>query len=237
LLDGFVLLSLGVKVTEVDWTPVGLWLAVVASGLYHGVNPGMGWPLAVSAGLMARSARALVGALWPLMVGHLLAMGVVILPFALLVALVEWQHHIQSGASLLVIGFGIFRLVNRRHPRGLARIRPTQLELWSFAVAIAHGAGLMLVPIYLGLCRATDLDKGHEAAGALIHANLGMAVLVSVVHAVAMITAGGCLAWLVYRYLGLKFVSRSWFNLDATWAFSLVLVGALSLAISLASRH
>jgi hypothetical protein len=235
LLDGFVLLSLGVKVTEAAWTPVGLWLAVVASGLYHGVNPGMGWPLAVSAGLMARSAGALVGALWPLMVGHLLAMGVVILPFALLVALVEWQHHIQSGASLLVIGFGLFRLVNRRHPRGLARIRPTQLGLWSFAVAMAHGAGLMLVPIYLGLCRATDLDKGHEAAGALIHANLGMAVLVSVVHAVAMITAGGCVAWLVYRYLGLKFVSRSWFNLDATWACSLVLVGALSLAISLAS--
>ena len=235
MLDGFVLLSLGVKVTEADWTPVGLWLAVVASGLYHGVNPGMGWPLAVSAGLMARSARALVGALWPLMVGHLLAMGVVILPFALLVALVEWQHHIQSGASLLVIGFGLFRLVNRRHPRGLARIRPTQLGLWSCAVAMAHGAGLMLVPIYLGLCRAADLDKGHAAAGALIHANLGMAVLVSVVHAVAMITAGGCVAWLVYRYLGLKFVSRSWFNLDATWACSLVLVGALSLAISLAS--
>jgi hypothetical protein len=236
LLDGFVLLSLGVKVTEADWTPVGLWLAVVASGLYHGVNPGMGWPLAVSAGLMASSARALVGALWPLMVGHLLAMGVVLLPFALLVALVEWQQQIQIGASLLVIGFGIFRLVNQRHPRVLARIRPTQLGLWSFAVAIAHGAGLMLVPIYLGLCRVADLDKGHEAAGALINANLGMTVLVSVVHSVAMIAAGGFLAWLVYRYLGLKFVSRSWFNLDATWAFSLVLVGALSLAISLMSR-
>jgi len=119
----------------------------------------------------------------------------------------------------------------------LARIRPTQLGLWSFAVAIAHGAGLMLVPIYLGLCRAADLDKGHEAASALISANLGMAVLVSLVHSIAMIVAGGCLAWLVYRYLGLKFVSRSWFNLDATWAFSLVLVGALSLAISLASRR
>ena len=102
---------------------------------------------------------------------------------------------------------------------------------------MAHGAGLMLVPIYLGLCRAADLDTGHAAAGALIHANLGMAVLVSVVHAVAMITAGGCVAWLVYRYLGLTFVSRSWFNLEATWACSLVLVGALSLAISLAGRH
>jgi hypothetical protein len=197
----------------------------------------MGWPLVVSAGLMERSSRAFVAALWPLTIGHLLAMLVVILPFALLVALVEWQRSIQIGASLLVIGFGIFRLVNRRHPQILARIRPTQLGLWSFAVAIAHGAGLMLVPIYLGLCRAADLDKGHAAADALIHANLGMAVLVPVVHAVAMITAGGCVAWLVYRYLGLKFVSRSWFNLDATWAFSLILVGALSLAISLASRH
>ena len=195
----------------------------------------MGWPLAVSAGLMERSSHALVTALWPLTVGHLLAMFVVILPFALLVALVEWQQQIQIGASLLVIGFGIFRFVNRRHPRVLARIRPTQLGLWSFAVAIAHGAGLMLVPIYLGLCRA-DLDKGHEAAGALINASLSTAVLVSVVHSVAMVAAGGCLAFLVYRHLGLKFVSRSWFNLDATWAFSLVLVGALSLAIILATR-
>ena len=225
------------RLTETDWTPVGLWLAVIASGLYHGINPGMGWPLAISAGLMERSSRALLLALWPLTVGHFLAMLVVILPFALLVALVEWQQQIQIGASLLVIGFGTFRFINRRHPRMLARIRPTQLGLWSFAVAIAHGAGLMLVPIYLGLCRTTDLDKGHEAAGALINANLGMAVLVSVVHSFAMVVAGGFLAWLVYRYLGLKFVSRSWFNLDATWAISLVLVGTISLAISLVSQH
>ena len=170
------------------------------------------------------------------MVGHLLAMLVVILPFALLVALVQWQRQIQIGASLLVVGFVIFRFVNRRHPRVLARMRPTQLGLWSFVVAIAHGAGLMLVPIYLGLCRAADLNRGHEAAGVLIDANLGMAVLVSVVHSVTMIAAGGILAWLVYRYLGLKFVSRSWLNLDATWAFSLILVGALSLTLSLASR-
>jgi len=237
LLDGFVLLSIGLNLTEADWTPASLWLAVVASGIYHGVNPGMGWPLAVSAGLIERSSHALVAALWPLTVGHLLAMFVVMLPFALLLAVVEWQQQIQIGASLLVIGFGVFRFVNRRHPRVLARIRPTQLGLWSFAVAIAHGAGLMLVPIYLGLCPAADLDKGHEAAGALINANLGMAVLVSVVHSVAMIVAGGFLAWLVYRYLGVKFVSRSWFNLDATWAFSLVLVGALSLALTLASRQ
>src|SRR5215216_662139 len=197
----------------------------------------MGWPLAVSAGLMKRSSRALVLALWPLTVGHLLAMFVVILPFSLLVALVQWQLQIQIGASLLVIGFGIFRFINRRHPRVLARIRQTQLGFWSFAVAMAHGAGLMLVPIYLGLCRAVDLNSGHEAAGALINANLGMAVLVSVIHSVTMIAAGGFLAWLVYRYLGIKFLSRSWFNLDATWAFSLISVGAFSFAITLVSSH
>jgi hypothetical protein len=186
---------------------------------------------------MGRSSRALVVALWPLAIGHLLAMLVVVLPFSLLVALVQWQQLIQISASVLVIGFGIFQFAHTRHSRMLARIRPTQLGLWSFAVAIAHGAGLMLVPIYLGLCRTADFNRSDEAAGVLISANLGMAVLVSIVHSVVMIAAGGFLALLVYRYLGLKFVSRSWFNLNATWAFSLTLVGTLSLAISLVSRH
>jgi hypothetical protein len=195
----------------------------------------MGWPLALSAGLMERSTRSLVAALGPLAVGHFLAMLVVMLPFALLAALVEWQRQIQIGASLLVIVFGVFLLVHPRHPRALARIRPTQLGLWSFAVAIAHGAGFMLVPIYLGLCRGADLDSGHEAAGVLINGNVGIAVLVSLVHGAAMIGAGGVSAWLVYRYLGLKFLSRSWFNLDAAWALSLVLVGALSLTLAVAA--
>ena len=223
--------------SNADWTAASLWLALIASGLYHGVSPGMGWPLAVSAGLMERSPRALVAALWPLATGHLLAMFLVLLPFSLLVALVEWRQQIQVGASILIIGFGIFRLVNRRHPRALARIKPTQLGLWSFAMAIAHGAGLMLVPIYLGLCQADALDGVHRRLGTLINADLGMAFLVSLTHSIAMIAAGGCLAWLVYRYLGLKFVSRSWFNLDAAWAASLVLVGLTSLTICLATSQ
>jgi hypothetical protein len=221
----------------VDWAVAGLWLAVIASGLYHGVNPGMGWPLAVSAGMMEKSPRALVGALGALAGGHLLAMLLMILPFSLLVSLVYWQRQIRIGASLLVMGFGAFRLIDRRHPRALARIKPTQLGLWSFAAAIAHGAGLMLAPIYLGLCAADSFDSGHAAAGTLISANLGMAVLVSIVHSCAMIAAGGLCAWLVYRYLGLKFVSWSWFNLDAIWAGALVLVGTISLASCLVGPH
>ncbi|MGA7547084.1 MAG: hypothetical protein WBW08_14850 [Methyloceanibacter sp.] len=214
-----------------DWTPAGLWLAVVVSGLYHGLNPGMGWPLAVSAGLLERTPRALLVALGYLTAGHLLAMLAATLPFALLAALLAWQRVIQIGASLLVLGFGLYLLTQRRHPRALARIPPTQLALWSFAIAMAHGAGLMLVPIYLGLSSSADM-AGHHAAGSIINANLGMALLVSIVHTLAMVLAGGLLAWLVYRYLGLKFVSQSWFNLDALWAMSLVLVGALSLALS-----
>ena len=235
MLDGLFLLPVGLDWGHaspgLDW----LWLALVASGFYHGINPGMGWPLAVSAGLMDKSPRALFRALWALSAGHLLAALLVLLPFAFLLVLAEWQRPIQLVASLLVIGFGVYQLIARRHPRALARIPPTKLALWSFAVAIAHGAALMLVPIYLGLCQAFERDPGHAAAGALMKASLGMAVLVSVVHVAAMVGAGGCLAWLVYRHLGLKLVSRSWFNLDAVWAISLVLVGAVALAFNFAS--
>ena len=221
----------------IDWAVAGLWLAVIASGLYHGVNPGMGWPLAVSAGMMEKSPRALLAALSALAGGHLLAMLLMILPFSLLISLVYWQRQIRIGASLLVMGFGAFRLIDRRHPRAMARIKPTHLGLWSFAAAIAHGAGLMLAPIYLGLCAAEGLDRGDAAAGTLISANLGMAVLVSIVHSGAMIAAGGLAAWLVYRYLGLRFLSRGWFNLDATWAATLVLVGAISLVFCVVGPH
>lgn len=213
------------------WSQTGLWLAILASGLYHGINPAMGWPLAVSGGLMERRARALFSALVYLAAGHMLAVLLMMLPFAMLTMLLAWQRQIQIGASVLVIGFGVFLLIRRRHPRILRRIPPSRLTLWSFTIALAHGAGLMLVPIYLGLCRAYD-EQGHRAAQTLIEANLGMALLVSGVHACAMMVVGGLLAWLVYRYLGLRFVARSWFNLDTVWAVSLVLVGVLSLTIN-----
>ncbi|RQR86963.1 hypothetical protein DIE11_03220 [Burkholderia sp. Bp9012] len=213
--------------------PLALWAAVLASGVYHGLNPAMGWPLAVSNALMTRRGGALVAALGYLALGHALAVFMVMLPFGLLAALLAWQSAIRIGASALVIGFGVVLLIRRRHPRALARIPPARLGLWSFAVALAHGAGLMLVPIYLGLC-GFDRDAGHRAAATLVDAHLGMALVVAAVHAAAMFGAGGVLAWLVYRYLGLKFVARSWFNLDAVWASSLILTGALSLRLAAA---
>jgi hypothetical protein len=215
---------------ETGWSSTELWLAVILSGAYHGINPAMGWPLAVSAGLMERRLRALVLALWQLAIGHMLAILVALLPFVVLLALVTWLQAVRVAASMLVIGFGMYLLVNRRHPRVLARIRPTQLGLWSFVVATAHGAGFMLVPLFLGLCRT---DEGHQAAQSLMAGDVGKGLLVSAVHALSMIATGGGFAWVVYRYVGLKAISASWFNLDRVWAASLVLVGSLSLVFAL----
>ena len=95
----------------------------------------------------------------------------------------------------------------------------------------------MLVPIYLGLCGASDGDAGHVAANSLMATGFGTALLVSLAHTVAMIAASGTMAWAVYRYLGLKFLSRSWLNLDSLWAWTLVLVGAVSLIVNAAIAH
>jgi hypothetical protein len=205
---------------------------VVASGVYHGLNPAMGWPLAVSAALLGRGRRDLLGALGSLAIGHFLAMAAILLPFAVLAALAAWQREIRIGAALIVIGAGLWLFLRRRHPRFITRIRPHQLALWSFAVATAHGAGLMLVPIYLGLCGAGASEHGHRAATALIGGDLATAVSVSVAHTAAMVAAGGLMAFLTEAWLGLKFLSRSWFNLDALWAGSLVGVGGLALALA-----
>ena len=227
------MLSIRLTLPSATWS-FELWLAVIASGLYHGVNPGMGWPLAMSAGLMERRASGVLRALGPLAVGHFAAIAIVLLPFALLTVLVTWSREIRVAAAIIVIAFGVFRLINRRHPRALARIRPTQLALWSFAIAIAHGAGLMLVPIYLGLCTTEELRAmGHEAVGALMTNNIVLAGVVSAIHTLAMIAAGGIMAWVAYRYVGSKFVTKSWFNLDAVWAISLIVVGLVGLLAAL----
>jgi len=114
-------------------------------------------------------------------------------------------------------------------------VKPTQLALWSFAVATAHGAGLMLLPIYLGICAAGEQDAGHQAAAALMRGNLGTAIAVSIVHATAMIVSGGIVAFAVHEWLGLRFISKSWFNLDVVWAQSLIFVGAIGLTSAAAS--
>jgi hypothetical protein len=207
-----------------------LWLAIVALGLYHGLNPAMGWPLAVANGMTDRRARSVFATLLPLGGGHFMAIAVALAPFAWLGWYVEWSSAIRIGAGVVVLLFGVFKLLKRRHPRMLARIPPTRLAWWSFLMATAHGAGLMLVPFMLSLCAA----PGHgDVAAYLARANLGTAVLVATVHTLATLLAGIGMAWVVYRYLGLQFLRRAWLNLDAVWGASLVIAGAAGIGLAM----
>lgn len=224
-----------------DMTLTALWWAVIFSGVYHGINPGMGWPLAVSAALMERKKSAMAKALGMLAVGHFLAMIVILLPFSMMFFLVNNESEIRIGAGVLVIAMGIYLLINRRHPKILSRVHPAKLGLWSFLAATAHGAGLMLVPIYLGICGFLEpgdiADNGHAAAQSLMTGNVGMAFLVAAAHTFAMTAVGAAIAVFVYFWFGLKFISKSWFNLDLVWAFSLIVVGAFGIYSATAGHH
>lgn len=225
-------------------TTAALWITIVALGVYHGVNPAMGWPLAVANGMADRRASSLFATLLPLGGGHFMAMAVVLVPFAWLSWYVDWSRAIRIGAGAAVLLFGIFKLINQRHPRMMARIPPTRLALLSFLMATAHGAGLMLVPFMLGLCvtatpgrealAASAEQMGHAAVMAyMARSNLGTAMLVAAVHTFATILAGIGMAWAVYRYLGLRFLRRAWLNLDLVWGASLIVAGAAGIVLAL----
>ena len=202
-----------------------LWTALIASGLYHGLNPAMGWPLAVSAGLWTKKTSSLARAMLLLGVGHLLAMCLVLLPMALLTRLIFRLTEIRISAGAFVVAFGLWRLLQPRHPRALARIHPSRLILWSFLMATAHGAALLLVPVYLGM----SPSNGHHVHTVVSNAPLSplvSAALVSIVHTLTMTLAGGAIAWLIFRHLGLRFLRTGWLNLDTIWALSLIVSGA-----------
>jgi hypothetical protein len=219
-------------------TAAALWLTIVALGLYHGLNPAMGWPLAVANGMTDRRTSSLLTTMLPLGGGHLAAMVIVLAPFAVLGWYMEWSRAIRLGSGAAVLLFGLFRLIRQRHPRMLARIPPTRLALWSFAMATAHGAGLMLVPFMLGLCATPPVVPSAEAASHaavmayMARSNVGTALLVATVHSVATLLAGVCMALLVYRFLGLGFLRRAWLDLDRVWGASLVLAGAAGMALA-----
>lgn len=219
-----------------------MWFSIAALGLYHGANPAMGWPLAVANGLARRRAGAVFATLLPLGAGHLAAMAVILLPFAWLGWFLEWNRALRVTAGAAVFAFGLLSLLRARHARFLARIPPSRIAWWSFLAATAHGAGLMLVPFMLGLCAA----PGPENAGGFGHgqlmndlgrASLGLALAIAAVHTLAMLTAGTVLAWVVYRWLGLRFLKMVWFNLDIVWAISLLVAGAAGVFLALRETH
>jgi hypothetical protein len=201
-----------------------IWAGVVASGVYHGVNPGMGWPLATAAGLSERSDAAVGRTILALAGGHFASMAVVLLPFAALADLIAWVRPLQLGASLLLIGLALWLLLVPRHPRFLTRISPRRIAVWSFAIGLVHGAGLMVLPLMLGLCTANG-SAAMDSAPVPALGDMRVALAVALVHSIVMLVAAGGAAWLVYRVFGLKALTRAWFNLAKVWAASLGLAG------------
>ncbi|HET8745186.1 MAG TPA: hypothetical protein VFM98_06260 [Ramlibacter sp.] len=219
-------------------TGAALWTTVIVLGAYHGLNPAMGWPLAVANGLTERRGGAVLSTALPLGGGHFAAMAVVLVPLAALAWLVEWSRALRLGAGLLVLLFGLWKLADPRHPRALARIPPSRLAWWSFLMASAHGAGLMLVPFMLRLCEAPSAAGGVEGAHGrvmqvLARSDVATALAVAGVHTLAMLLAGVTIAYAVYRWLGLQFLRRAWFNLDRVWGASLALAGAAGVWMAL----
>jgi hypothetical protein len=205
------------------------WAALIGLGAFHGLNPGMGWLFAVALGLQERSRRAVLAAMPPIAAGHALA---VVAALALLqvvrTAVSPRTVALATGATL--VAFGAWRLARRRHPRWVGmRVRPRELALWSFIMASAHGAGLMLFPVLL---KAAPADLGHAVTGLTAAAALGGTgdvVGAALVHTAAMLAMMAGVAVTVYDHLGVAVLRRAWVNVDAVWAVALVGAGGFAL--------
>ena len=207
------------------------WVAVALLGAYHGIDPSMGWLFAVALGLQERSRARVLWSLGPIALGHLVSIAAVVAIIGGLRLFIAIEFLRPLGAAAL-IGFGVFRFLwPRAHPRWVAmRVNAAELTLWSFLMATAHGAGLMLFPILIGMTPHAGHHAHQVAAAAAAH-NSSQAIVVIVVHTAAMIVVMGAIAILVYDFIGLKILRTAWINLDTIWAAALVAAGLLSLAI------
>jgi hypothetical protein len=208
------------------------WLIMILFGAYHGLNPGMGWLFAFSIGLQQASERAIWKSLFPIAAGHAASVAVV----ALLVlggARIFSLDKLQVGTALLLLSFGFFKIFRYyRHPRWVGmKVGMRDLFAWSFLMATAHGAGLMVAPAMV------EVAGGHHAHH---HASLdtplsqGTGLFLAVLlHTLVMLAVMGGIAWIVYRKWGISFLRRKWINFDLIWAIALLVVGGIALAMAL----
>jgi hypothetical protein len=207
------------------------WQAMVFLGAYHGINPGMGWLFAVALGMQHGSARGVWRALPPIAVGHLAAVGVVLL-IAGLAQVVVSPEVLKVGVALMLIALGLYRLRRHGHPRyGGMQIGFRDLTAWSFLMASAHGAGIMVLPFVMPTPAALSAaSHEHAAHMASVSTNVAAAGAIAVaVHTMAYLTVMTLAAWVVYRKLGLNLLRTAWFNLDWVWAGALVVTGLVVL--------
>ena len=205
------------------------WNAVLFLGAYHGINPGMGWLFAVALGMQQGSARGVWHALPPIALGHAAAVGAVLLVAALAQMVVPLAVMKVLVATVLV-ALGLYRLWRHRHPRfGGMRVGFGDLTVWSFLMASAHGAGLMVLPFVLGMSNHVLAASGtHHHHAAVMNATVPWVGVVALsLHTLAYLLVLAFAAWIVYRKLGLALLRTTWFNLDLIWAAALVLTGLL----------
>lgn len=209
------------------------WTSILLLGVWHGINPGMGWLFAVALGMQDRDGRAVWRALPPLAAGHGIAIaGTVIVAGAL--GMVVPPLVLRWVVAAVLIGVGIHKLVSSRHPRyGGMRVNARELTAWSALMASAHGAGLMVVPFVLAGSAPGSVDAGRHASHMAAMASgpgVETAVVATLVHTLGYLVVTGGIAFLVHERLGLRRLRRLWVNLDLVWAAALIATGALTLA-------
>jgi hypothetical protein len=207
------------------------WSAMFFLGAFHGINPGMGWLFAVALGMQQGSARGVWRALIPLAAGHAAAVGAVLLAAALVQTAIPIAI-LRPAVSVALVGFGLFRLVSHRHPRWVGmQVGFGDLTAWSFLMASAHGAGLMVLPFVMRVspgAMAMPSHHMHQASAV----TPGWVPLVAVItHTLTYLGITTLVAWIVYRKLGLSLLRKAWWNLDLMWAVSLVVTGVLTLLL------
>lgn len=197
------------------------WLTLAGLGAFHGVNPAMGWLFAVALGLHRGSHRVVLLSLLPIAIGHAIAVAIVAAAIISLGILID-QQTIRYVAGALLIGWAVYHVVygHRHRVRFGIRTGMAGLGLWSFLMATAHGAGLMLVPVLIPLCLAATPAKEITAAG-----SLPVSLAAIGVHTLAMLAVTGSIAIVVYEWLGLGFLRRGWINFDRLWTGALVGAG------------
>lgn len=198
------------------------WVTLFSLGAFHGVNPAMGWLFAVALGMQERRTSAVWWALLPLGAGHALAVASAVMLAILVGAIVPMNHLRWSVAAILVV-FGVSHLLRHRHP-GWARMRVGmgRLTLWSFLMASAHGAGLMVVPVFLGMT-AVAAHGSHQPL--TVEAGTTSALLATTVHAAGYLLVTALVAFLVFEKLGVAVLRKAWFNLDLFWCVALMASG------------
>jgi hypothetical protein len=209
----------------------GSLAALVAMGAFHGLNPAMGWLFAVARGLQERSRALVLQSLPAIAAGHAASVGAVAVLVALTRSVVATQA-VAIGGGIVLVGFGLWRLLSRRHFRWVGmRISLWQLAAWSFLMSSAHGAGLMLLPV---LTSSGTVPAGHHHGLASASGNaVSAAIFVTGVHTLAMLAVAGVIAVAVYEIVGLAILRRAWFNLDRVWAAALITAGAVTLVTAL----